>query len=685
MSLSDTMHYREMGLEVCNEIKKADLINLVNYIHFQDGFVRINFRNRKTDACISAKGKPEPCSADTIRCLWADESILNYNLSSYVFDSIYIIDGRNLVIILPDKPEDIRYDAEGIALRVPEKGCQSQLRATHRHACTNIDTILLQNGAIYKGKLYDFNPASFHLDLTRTPGQSFDWIISDTPVTVILKKDEQVMYSNECKIIRRNRIQFDRETIVVTPGKNNLSRFPPKKFRCMRHRLSPPPTIRFIHPFTERLVFLQTTNVSSSGVSVEEDYSNATLLPGMIIPEITLSFSGTHSITCVGQVLYRNVACHGNGDSIVHCGITFLDMSLSDQLDLSALLHHAIDHRSHVSNAVDLDALWKLFFESGFIYPEKYAVIHSNKEELKKTYEKLYLNTTPIARHFVYQDRGTLYAHMSMLRFYPNSWLIQHHLGKKLRKGRSALKVLDQVGFYVNEFHSLISTRMNFVMCYYRKENRFPQRVFGGVTRDMQNPKASSLDTFIYFTVPRSFQCSGTGSEYTLSQVTREDLGALEDAYEKISGGLMLDALNLKPDGEPDSELNGEYTRYGFARSQSVLALKYNRELSAVITVTRSDIGLNLSNLTNCIHIFLLEQIPLLTLYSVLGGLVSGYSHENVSVMLYPCSIGDKIVPDYKKTYTLWVLNLQNSDGYFDSLQKTFKRSQYGGTDELAR
>jgi hypothetical protein len=74
-----------------------------------------------------------------------------------------------------------------------------------------------------------------------------------------------------------------------------------------------------------------------------------------------------------------------------------------------------------------MDALWNFFFDTGFIYPEKYAFFQANKEAIKKTYERLYSQSPHVARHFICQEKGAILGHMAMVRFYENSWLIHHH------------------------------------------------------------------------------------------------------------------------------------------------------------------------------------------------------------------------------------------------------------------
>ena len=41
--------------------------------------------------------------------------------------------------------------------------------------------------------------------------------------------------------------------------------------------------------------------------------------------------------------------------------------------------------------------------------------------------------------------------------------------------------------------------KMDYVFCYYRPENKFPNHVFGGTARNIRNPQICSVDTFAYF------------------------------------------------------------------------------------------------------------------------------------------------------------------------------------------
>jgi hypothetical protein len=321
-----------------------------------------------------------------------------------------------------------------------------------------------------------------------------------------------------------------------------------------------------------------------------------------------------------------------------------------------------------------MDELWNLFFETGFVYPKKYVQIYANKEKFIETYEKLYHRNQHIARHFVYLDRGVIHGHMSMIRFYENTWLIHHHAASASGFSKAGLIVLNQIGKYINDFHSLQSTQMNFVACYFRPENKFPNRVFGGFVNDLNNPKGGSIDTFAYFYFPKNF-ASWDLSSLMLTQTQREHLLELKGFYDHESSGLMLSALDLEPGMIELDNLRIDYKEAGFKRERHIFSLSRGFQIEAIIIVNLSDFGLNLSNLNNSMHIFVMNpKLPRQMLLSGISMLTKYYDQPEIPILLYPVSYAEKELIPYEKKYSLWVLNMQNTDDYFRYIDKLLKR-----------
>jgi hypothetical protein len=658
-------------------VQKNDLINILNYINFQNGTILANFRNSKYGNIVSVKVWPQPCKGSILDCLWKQPKEMQIAGTEHHLEHLLVSDGQNLVQM---NPEICRMDPQTISFVVPEGASEKVYRKIKRFQVEDIDAKLVQNGASFEGVLVDFNAVSFRVELAGDNSRSFHWINPDQGVLVMFSRNNCLLYSGDCTIIRHGK-SSSRRWFVLTPRESNISRFRKKEYRSVRHHTVPPVNLSFRHPLSGKQVFLQSVDISSTGLAVDEHSDTSNLIPGMMIPELSLEIAGNTLVQCSAQVLYRNTVPASQVGGAVRCGLVLLDMRIQDQAKLSALLHQAMNPNSFVCNQVDADALWQFFFDSGFIYPSKYSVMEAKKEDFKRTYQKLYQESPSIARHFVFQDKGSLFGHMSMLRFYSKAWMIHHHSSSRKGHAMAGLTVLEQVSSYVNEFHSLLSTNMNYVFCYYRPENSFPNRIFGGVAKDMANPKGSSVDSFGYLQLSsQTAKSVQPGQPYQLMPVNDTDLDELERFYETKSGGLLLDALDLRADLLQDDEINKEYQALGFKREKQVYALKQEGRLRAVIMVTLSDTGLNLSNLTNCIHAIVIdnENLQGSTLMACLQDLRMHHRQEELPLLVYPHSYLEMNEIAFEKKYCIWVLNMQNTDGYFRFLRKTFRRANHG-------
>jgi hypothetical protein len=645
-------------------IGKAQIINKLNYINFQDGTVLVNFSHNVYDKAITLKATPQPCMGDLVDCMWTEDENINQILKSYHFSHLLITNGQKLLQV---EPEVIRIDEESISLLLPETSKVISSRNARRRVCEGISVQLFQNSTAFSGLLMDFNGFSFRVKLTAVPPQTFEWMNPEHPVNVILSDKAVTLYSGECKIIRHTRGHNTRN-YILQPFQQEIQRFKQKEFRSERYELTPSPNIVFRHPFTKAKLDLKIVDLSGSGFSVEEDESNTALMPGMILPEIELSFAGSYKIKCSSQVVFRKAKVASNGQKWVKCGLALLDMAIHDHLKLISLLHQTKDKNSYICNNVDLDALWDFFFETGFIYPDKYAAIQKNKKQIKETYAKIYTQNPHIARHFIYQDKGTIFGHMAMIRFYENAWMIHHHAARKSALNKAGLVVLDQIGRMINDSHRLYSLHMDFMICYFRPNNKFPRRVFGGAAKSINDPKGCSVDSFAYFHFSNPTRLlPELPDEWQITETRREDLQELTDFYEYTSGGLMLDATDLRPEKLDCDDLSKEYSQLGLTRLRYLYSLRKNGNLKAVFLVNISDVGLNLSDITNCVKVFVTdaEGFSADVFYEAIAKVAKKTGKNHFPALIYPADFADERQIPYDKKYDLWVCSLECSDAYF--------------------
>ncbi len=658
--------------EEWKEIRRDRLINSLNRINFHDEEIILNFKHKKYNKILSLSARPQPCKDNVFHCHLSEPELAEDELQAYNFEHFYFTDGLKKVIV---KAELEELTSERLKFILPATCFEIGSRKIKRHKCHFITAQLSQDGLVLEGLLDNFSAVSFLVNISSSYKNALQDIEQNSTFHVILKNDTVFCYSGICEISRQSSV-VDDSKVILKPIKNQINRFKSKQYRSLRQKLLPMPNVIFTHPLMGKKINLKALDISGSGFSVEEEPENSTLIPGMIIPDLCLELMNNVELCCQAQVIYRSADEIGK----IQCGFAFLDMSLKDQVSLSSLLHQAWNKKAFVCTKVDVDQLWDFFFETDFIYPEKYSFIHDNKTEFKKVYKRLYENNPEFAINFICKDKGTVCAHMSMFRFYDKTWIINHHAANSSRNNRAGLIVLEQISRYINEFHQFNSAVMNYVVCYYRPDNKFPNLVFGGVAKNTADLTSCSVDQFAYMSISKKYLDGKLTKKWSLVETQQTDIETLRSYYENISGGLCLRALDLLPEKVGDEEtLNNIYREYGFKRDKFLFSLKAKNELIAIFMVNISDVGLNLSELTNCVHIFILEphNLPNDTLHATLSEISKHYDHDNIPVLIFPSSYTDNNSITINKIYNFWVLDVHKiGDRYYSYLDRLIRLSK---------
>lgn len=651
------------------KLTRKQLINRLNAVNFRDTNILINLKHIRFGNPLVLNAKPQPCAGDTLQCTWTEPDKLPSHLDDYSCSNFMLNDGKRSYAVTP---ELLAIDHFSISLSLPAISRQTAERAFRRFDSHHITAQIFQNGCLFSGLLIDFSSVSMRVDIQLTEDQSTRWINPEQGTELILFLDDDVIYSGRCRIIREQSRGGRQMTMVLAPIAPTANRYRNSEYRSSRHHLVPAPTASFHHPLSGRLVNLMTQIVSGTGFAVDEPSSESILFPGLIIPNMQLRFTSHFSITCRAQVVSLERTPQDD-DGVTRCGFAFLDMSADDHLQLLSLVHRTGNAQAHLSFNVDTERLIDFFFNAGFFYPEKYASVAPDKAELKRTYDRLYNNCPTIARHFVHQDNTAIYAHMAAVRFYQNAWLIHHHAASGEHSTRGGLDVLKQITRWLNDSRNIPSVHLDYFLCYFRDTNRFPMRVFGGIAKGVDNPSACSLDSFAYYyhQPDRNAQWN-LQQPWALQRSSDEDLQELGFYYEAYSGGLLPNALDLLPEAQNDKSLNAEFSRNGFSRARHLFSLKANGRLKAVFVVNLADFGLNLSELTSAIQVFVPdhEELPRELLNLILSLLCLKFKRARMPVLLFPKEAAEAYDIEIEKTYLLWIFNATHMDEFFREMKK---------------
>ena len=240
---------------------------------------------------------------------------------------------------------------------------------------------------------------------------------------------------------------------------------------------------------------------------------------------------------------------------------------------------------------------------------------------------------------------------------------------------RSGISVLKQIMFHLNDMHRLPSAAMDYAMAFFRPENRFPDHIFGGFSRFLDDQSACSLDPMAYLTYTALSLHTDLPDGWNLKESTDADLLALKNAYDATSGGLLLQAMGLDNSAPESISLERTFDNAGLFRKRTPFTLAHRGEAKAVLVMDRSDLGLNLSELLNGIKALIIdeERLSWRVLSIAISKLVRNYPLKRVPVLFHPFSYTENHNVPFEKQYQAWVLNVEHGDEYMRYMRDKFR------------
>jgi len=655
------------------EIPKRDFINRINYANFEHIPLTLVFQHKRLDRTLSVSAFPEPCFSDELTLKWADSKTEGENLENFHPLRI-LIPGFENTLEFP--PVNCLFFSDGISLSLPDSAFEVQRRGKIRENCLPVEVALIQNGTTFSGTIKNFHSESFLVKLEKEGNSPFKLLNREENLSLLIRSENQMIFSGLCRVSSRRSVSGGCE-LVLQPLSSSFKRFRGKEFRGERYDLKSSLQVGFTHPLSGLEKHLMVRDLSGSGLSVYEKESKSLLFAGLLLPELRIILPGNSFLTCRAQVIYSGKKCEKESGYIL-AGLAILDMNPHEYTRLLDYIHYEIDSRSNISHTVDTKALWRFFFESGFIYPEKYRYLLGDIDKIRELYDRLYNGQPAIARHFIYQKDDQIQGHMSMLRSYENSWLLHHHASSSINGQNAGLDVLNQVGSFTNNCTHIESMHLDYLFCYFRRENKFPNRMFGGMAEKINDRGKCSLDDWAYFHFKKDqIPDSPDDSIWRIDPSSKGELKDLQAFYEEREGGLMLKNFNLDEGVLKSSTLLRDYRSSGFTRDVSFHSLKKGDSTCAIFMADRTDTGLNMSDLTNSIKLFLINPRDLDR--SVIGQALQQLSefypcNGPVPALVYPLEYARDLQLHIDKIYTMWVLDQEAGDLYFHHLKKLIRK-----------
>jgi len=657
----------EEGLPVSSK----SLINQINFLHFQKKNVWCRFEHRQDKQTVRLPLAPQPTLGKSLVLLWPDRPEIQ--IRDYCLKEVTVPMEEARAVF---SPRVSGVTDRGLCLRLPES-IQATAKKIRKWRYPDDALVKIRNDRIsFTGNVDDIRDNTVIVALA--DGAGYDVSGQEDPQTIFsvsFVKDRRILFSGQFSPVDA-RTTRSGVKLRLTPANPIIHRQHPKKFRSTRLSVLPTPDANTVHPLHNGYISMDVHDLSGAGFSIECEEDEFGLITGLVFPAIELNFAGALSIPCSAQVMHRRTITTAEGETRILFGFSFIDISPDDHLKLMSILIQKKDPNVRLCQAVDEHSLWSFFFETGFLYAKKYKSLQKKADRIRETYRKLYIQGPSISRHFVYREKGKIIGHLSMLRMYHDAWLIHHHAARRHREIKAGLTTLNHMSWFCNNSLWLEDYHMRYLVCYFRPENAFPRFFFYEFAQQLNDKAGCSTDTFAYLTGRRpTRELPGLPDGWRLELAGPEDLSLLSRRYGRQSGGLALHAMDLTPSSPASADLDNAYHDAGFHKERHLYALKNGDRLIAVALVTVTDIALNLSDLTNCLTVFVLDEdgFPPDIWTAALKRLAGFFHHKQFTVLLHPLSYAEKQDIPYQKKYTFWVLATRYSDHFFEHLTQADK------------
>lgn len=413
------------------------------------------------------------------------------------------------------------------------------------------------------------------------------------------------------------------------------------------------------HPlFPGRSLQGQVYEVSTSGLAVMVEKTSFPIIAGMRFYNCNLQLPHRPLRDFVFHVAHVDFQSDGNL-SHFRVGGEFVKASIELIKDITSYSQDASGSLIQDVSQADLDLLWEFMFETNFIYQDKRRLLQSRSKEIISTYHRLLSTDNPLVKKMIYKEKDEIRGHISSIRFYERTWIIQHLNALKTANASGAQQVLTAITNFFYDSKAFHKADVFYVMSFYRPNNLYPAIVFGETCRRI-NDRFKCITYDFSYGIYQSVNL--VRREDPLMHIDRpHDMNELTDLLISNKMVPFMRAVGLSQPADWSSRLKDDYKSQGLMRDRHLLYLEDGDEMVFAVAELAS-VGLNLSELTNAIYLFS-KGVDSEKISRMAGALVEKASQiyfepRGISpVVLQPEDSVKAQNVNWSKTYTCWILS----------------------------
>ena len=419
-------------------------------------------------------------------------------------------------------------------------------------------------------------------------------------------------------------------------------------------------------------------DVSATGFSLDLDPLTDLCPVGTLFDRVRIELDQEELVV---RARVRNVTRLGHGGA--RCGIEFegLTDALRSRLAewLIAMRYPGLVDGRRIS----FDRLWKFFLETKFIYPEKEASLAPLKDQIQHTFEAV--NSTPnkVFNSVVAVDNDVVSGYISGVRVYARSWLCQHLAAESGKHGNSLMTLGQLMNLGQAEYISQ-NPDLEYWKMYFRPENKWPARVFGGFARTISDPRLADLRTYSYLKLQTS-AVFPTAEGMQPVEADDADRIAIERYFILRERGALLRSDDLSRAYLDLAEVDARFARLGLSRKRKVFVVRRGSRRLGFALAEMSSAGLNLSELLSSFRVFVLpdgEAEATAVRFALLGKITEVYRDFGRSTAVGLVPVAEQIEYDdmglaTQKRYTMFTCHrslVTRSSDYLDRLVRTIEQ-----------
>jgi hypothetical protein len=439
--------------------------------------------------------------------------------------------------------------------------------------------------------------------------------------------------------------------------------------------------ISFDHPLLKaKHLDRKLLDLTPNGLSFAIESPDDLLIKDMLIPQMALIIPDHKPFLFSAKVKYISMVLDEKLKNYFKCGLSFVNLS-SDKINflVSYILNKNFPYLKDAQGE-NLQTLWTLFHDSGFIYNEKRNFLAPIEKETTDTFKKLLMSSNRFYKNIILKEGNKCYGTVSGIWAYERTWIIQH---LATLKHPQKIVPMDMVLFSA-DFCSK-NPDVGYQKIFWRANNSWPDKVFGKYARlASQQPDSSNLIRYDYLFKSSLEDCQQIElpAGVVIKPLTKNEHSLIESYFVN-----RQDLVTLQADSLLREEIDLPCTRRmfrqeGLMRERQIYVAKSSRHFLGFVLIEDSSLGINLSGLLNYFKVYTTAECGGMEV-KVKAGLICKATEyfkqrgrdfaiclaNNEDLRVYE-SLGYK----KKKEYLCWTVSQKLAQPYFNYLKEYFAR-----------